>query len=136
MDEKIAVEVAEAEFERLCELRRIDIDTTDMTEKEADDFQKLRKLVVKALRARTLLVLEDGQASYTPPVQGSKALVFRMPKGATFMALDSAKSKGDQAKMAALIVDMTGCSPGDPSALDAPDYVFCSKLVGFFLAAG
>lgn len=133
---KVAKEAAEADFARLCVLRRIDTDEDGMTPKEIESFAGLRTKVVKAICAGTLVVEEKGGVIYTPPVADPKPITFRMAKGSTFMAMDDGKAKGEQHQMVAMIADMTGWSKGDLSKLDAPDYVFCTNLVNLFLAAG
>lgn len=133
-DPKIALEVAEAEFEKLCALRRIDTDPTDWNEKEVESFAKIKGAILKAIQAGTLIVEENGNASYTPPVPGAKTLTFRRATGASFMSTDGVAKDKDVAKMGAIITQMTGCPPGDPSKLEAPDFNFCTKLVNLFLA--
>lgn len=133
---RVAKEVAEQEFERLCASRRIDTDESGMLPKEIESLTALRNSVVKAISVGTLVVAENGYVTYTPPLPDAKPLTFRMAKGATFMAMDPAKAKGEQHQMVAMIADMTGWSSGDISKLEAADYAFCVKLVGLFLAAG
>jgi len=131
---KVALEVAEAEFERLCVLRRIDTDPADWNTEEVESFAKIRRALVKAIQAGTLVIQENGNASYTPPVPEAKTLTFRRATGASFMSSDGVAKGKDVAKMSAIITEMTGCAPGDPSKLEAPDFSFCTKLVNLFLA--
>lgn len=131
---KVALDVAEAEFEKLCLLRRIDTDPTDWNSEEVDSFAKIKRSVVKAIMAGTLVVAENGNVSYTPPVPDAKTLTFRRATGASFMSSDGVAKGKDVAKMCAIITEMTGCGPGDPSKLEAPDFNFCTKLVNLFLA--
>lgn len=135
-EQKIATEVAEADFDRLCALRRIDTDPADWNAEEVDSFAKLKRVIVKAIQAGTLVVLDDGKVAYTPPVAGAATLMFRRATGASFMSTDGVAKGKDMAKMGAIITEMTGCSPGDPSKLEAPDFNFCVKLVNLFLAQG
>jgi|SRR6478736_3756312 len=130
---RVAVEAAEKEFERLCTLRRIDIDEDGLTKKELTSLKKLRAKIVKEISVGTLVVGEDGTATYTPPVDGAKPLTFRMAKGATFMAMDDGKEQGEQHMMIAMLADLTGWPRGELSKLAAPDYTFCAALVGLFL---
>lgn len=132
-ESKLAPEVAEAEFVRLCELRRLDIDESAMSPKELESFTKVRARVLRELASGALLVDEKGIATYTPPVDDAKPISFRMPKGSTYMAMDDGKAKGEQHQMVAMISDMTGWTKGDISKLAAPDYQFCGTLVGLFL---
>jgi|SRR6185369_14329436 len=129
----VAKEAAEADFERLCALRRLDIDESGMTEKDLATLAKMRARVVKEISLGHLIVDDAGIATYTPPVEGAKPLVFRMSKASTLIARDEAQAKGDQAQMIAMIAELTGWSKGDISRLATPDYLFCSLLVGLFL---
>jgi hypothetical protein len=130
---KVAQEVAEADFVRLCAKRRIDVDETGMTEKEIETLAKMRAKIVKQITLGNLLIDEDGLATYTPPVPDGKPLVFRMANAATLMAQDDAKGKGDHHQMIAMLAALTGWTKNDLSKLAPPDYLFCSTLVGVFL---
>lgn len=129
----VAKEAAEADFERLCRLRRIDLDQTDMTQEELDRFARMRNRVVKEVSLGHLVVDDDGIATYTPPVSDAKPLKFRMATAATFVARDDAKDKGDNHQMMAMLAQLTGWSKPDLAKLAPPDYAFCSMLVGLFL---
>lgn len=129
----VAKEAAEADFERLCALRRIDLDEADMTAKEVEALAKMRAKVVKEISLGRLAVDDAGVATYTPPVADAKPLVFRMAKASTLMAQDDAKAKGDHHQMIAMIADLTGQPKGELSKLHPADYTFCATLVGLFL---
>lgn len=133
---KVATEVAEAEFQKLCELRRIDMDPADWNAEEVESFGKIKRTIVKAIQAGTLVVLDNGNAAYTPPLPDAVTLTFRRATGASFMSTDTVAKGKDMAKMCAIITEMTGCPPGYPSKLEAPDFNFCTKLVNLFLAQG
>jgi hypothetical protein len=129
----VAKDAAEGDFERLCVLRRIDLDETDMTEKEVESLAKMRSKVVKEITLGRLAIDDAGVATYTPPVADAKPLVFRMAKASTLMARDDAQAKGDHHQMIAMISDLTGVPRGELSKLHPTDYGFCATLVGLFL---
>lgn len=135
-EQKIAADVAEAEFQKLCDLRRLDIDPDGMNAEEVESFGKLKSVILKALRAGSLIVNDDGSCVYTPPVPSAKSLTFYRATGASFMAMDTVAKGKEMGKMVAVITDMTRSNPGDVSKLEAPDFAFCSKLVNLFLAQG
>lgn len=130
----VAKEAAEADFERLCKIRRVDIDETDMSEKEVESLTKMRRAVVKAITRGELVVEENGVVIYTPPVPDAKPLSFRLAKASHLMATDNSQGKGNHHQMIATIASLTGWTANDLSKLDPPDYTFCAQLAGLFLA--
>jgi hypothetical protein len=132
MKYKVAEEVAEQEFERLCEANRIDYDVSDLNEEETTDWLELRGGIVKLIRQGTLVVSEDGKPIYTPP-GGSKSLTFHRPTGATLMALDSHKDKR-VANLTAAMADMTRVNSGEFGRMDSRDFQACGRIANLFLA--
>lgn len=133
---KVAREVAEEDFERMCASRRISTDPDDM---DADDYEGLvaiKKRVVRAIMAGDLVVMDDGDPVYTPPVEGGKAIHFYKPTGATFMAMDGVGRDGDgtQLRMVRAITEMTRSGKGEIAKLEVPDYTLCTQLCNLFLA--
>lgn len=131
-DKKIARDVAEGEFDRMCQLRRVNTDPDDMTAEEYESFLEVRRKLVRVMERGELVVTETGDPIYTPPVPSAKALTFHRPTGATFMAMDG--SDGNQARLVRIITEMTRVPKGEIAKLEAPDYVVCSTLANLFLA--
>lgn len=129
---KVAREVAEAEFDRMCSLRRVNIDPEDMTAEEYQSLLDVKRKVVRVIERGELVVNENGDPIFTPPVPGAKSLTFYRPTGATFMAMDG--DDGNQARLIRMITDMTRTAKGEIAKLEAPDYVVCSTLANLFLA--
>lgn len=130
-NDRVALEVAEAEFERMCATRRIDTDVADMSEDDAESFRSLRKRVLRAMQRGELVVSESGDPVYTPP--GGKAITFYKPTGATFMAMDG-KHDGPMARTVAAMHEMTRTARGEFAKLEGPDFQFCTALTTLFLA--
>jgi hypothetical protein len=128
---KIAKEVAEAEFVRLCEANRIDHDTSDMTEKDLKAWDSLKDDIVRDLRLGTLIVGEDGKPTYTPP-GASSGFTFHSPTGATLIAGRSKENEVENTIMA--LADMARVDRGTFSKLHARDFMSCSRIVRLFLA--
>lgn len=137
MAEAVAQEVAEDEFARMCEARRLDVDESEMDEDDLAKFLEIKRHIVKAIARGDLMVGDNGDPVYTPPVAGAKSLTFYQPTGATFMAMDSkdGKYKGNMTATAAAITEMTRTTPGDVSKLAAPDFRICCDLANLFLAS-
>lgn len=134
---KVARDVAEAEFERMCTARRV---CTDVDQLDADDITGLddiRKKVVRAIVAGDLVVEENGDPVYTPPVAGAKSLHFHKPTSATYMAMDgkSDDAQGSHMRMVRAVTEMTRSNKGEISKLEAPDYQVCQSIAQLFLAS-
>ncbi len=134
---KVATEVAEAEFERMCASRRVCTDPAQLDEDDVSGLDEIRKKVVRAIVTGELVVEENGDPVYTPPVAGAKPLHFYKPTGATIMAMDGARpgdADGPQGRMVRAITEMTKSPKGEISKLEVPDYQFCQLLAKLFLA--
>lgn len=134
-EEKVALEVAERDFERMCRSRRIDIDTSTMDREDRESFDELKARILRVMRAGDLVVDESGTPTYTPPVPDSKPITFHKPTGATYMAMDDAGKDKDVGKMIAAMNDITRSVPGALSKLEAPDFQICLSLTNLFLAS-
>lgn len=131
---KVAKEVAEAEFIRLCQANRIDSDTSEMKEDELKEWTDLKDEIVRDLRVGTLIVGEDGRPTYTPP-GSSKGYTFHAATGATIMALESyGKDKGISNLVAAM-AEVTRTERGEFSKLPAKDFQACSRIMRLFITA-
>lgn len=134
--EKIALEVAEAEFERMCRSRRIDLEEM-LDGKDDGEFLALKGRIVRTIQRGELIVDgENGDPTYLPPVPGAKPLRFYKPTGATFMAMDGVGGKevGQIGRMVGVLADMTRTPKGEIAKLEAPDFQFCCTLANLFLA--
>lgn len=132
-ESKVALEVAEAEFERMCSSRRIDTSTAEMDEDDAASFLALKKRVLRAMQRGELVVSEAGDPIYTPSLPGAKPITFYKPTGATFMAMDG-KHDGPMARTVAALQEMTRSARGEFSKLEGADFQFCTQLATLFLA--
>jgi hypothetical protein len=127
----VAREVAETEFERMCDAHRID--TASMAENDADEWAGVKAALVRVIMSGALIVGSDGLATYTPP-GSAKGLTFRRATGATYMALETYAGGKNMRNMCAAMADMTQADVGDFSKLDAPDFQICLRLGKLFLA--
>jgi hypothetical protein len=128
---KVALEVCEAEFARLCASRRIDDDVASMTEPEAKAFDARKRPIVRAMARGEIVVDADGNPVFTPP--GGKALIFHKATGATLMAGDKVADGHDIARLVAVADEMTKSVPGALSKLDLEDFRIVSDIASFLL---
>jgi hypothetical protein len=131
MSNVIPKEMAEQEFERMCQSRRVETDVEEMDKDARASFEWRKKLCLKALMRGELTVDGEGDPTYTPPVQGSRALTFRKLTGATLISND--RAAGPMAAIAAAVAEATQTSPVEVAKLDAKDFRFCCELVNLFL---
>jgi len=130
---KVAREVAEAEFERMCDARRIEHDTSELTDDEKADFAELRSSIVRMIMRGTLVVGENGDPTFAPR-GGGPSLTFYRATGATLMALETYPGGKQIANMIAALQEMTHSDAGVFARMDASDAQACSRLGKLFLA--
>ena len=131
MKYKIAKDVAAADFERMCETFRVDLDTSELTEPERKELASVRSEIERDLQRGTLIVGADGRPTYTPP-GSTTAFTFNPPTGATLIAV---KSRDNEVEgMCLALADMTQTDRGTFSKLLAPDFYACGRVVRLFLA--
>jgi hypothetical protein len=128
---KVASEVAESEFERMCDAHRIKHDV-ERDEAELAEWQGIRAPIVRALMEGTLIVDEGGLPTYTP-AGGGKSITFHKATGATYMALETYAASKNIQNMAAAMAEMTHVPVGTFSALEALDFQVCMRLGKLFL---
>jgi hypothetical protein len=130
---KIAREVAEADFERMCGPYRVELDVTDLPEDEAKEFAELKEKIVRLIMRGQVVVGDDGNPTYTAP-GAAKGFTFHPPTGATFMALETYPSTKPIANTICAMADMTHVDKSEFSRLALPDFHACSNLAKLFLA--
>jgi hypothetical protein len=128
---KVAKEVAEPDFARMCVFHRLDIDESEMDEKELESFTVVKSKLVKAIMEGRLVVAEDGLPTYHPHTPDAKPVTFFRATGASFMAMDQGTGKIAQSVNA--LTDMTRSEKGAFAKLEARDFKLCMDLVGLFL---
>lgn len=128
---KVAKELCEKEFERLCEVRRIETDPENMSKLELVLFESRKTAILRVMGRGDLVISKDGDPVYTPP--GGEALTFHKPTGATLMAQDGFPQNHDVARAAAVATEMTKVAPGALSKLSYPDFEVACELSNFLL---
>lgn len=101
-------DVAEAAFEDLADYMGADIDVSE-NDDGYDELQRIKRKIVKAVRAGYLVVDEDGKP--TLKTSGGVSAAFRKPTGATLLARPPGKSSDNDdpmRRMLAIISELTG----------------------------
>lgn len=127
----VARDVAEQEFARMCESRRIDLDDSEWTDQEKEKFEEVRNDIVTLIRRGLLTVAEDGTPTYA--ADGGKTFTFHIPTGATFMAMESHAPTKQVSNTVAAVTEMTRSAAGELSKLSVWDFRAVMRIGSFFL---
>ena len=136
MNEKVAKEVAEAEFDRFVDCMDLDVDTSDMDAEDLTAFNKQKGRIIRAVQSGALVFNEDGEAIYTPQHKRSKnkdAITFHERTGASLMAMDGKKKNHDVAKTYAVMADMCKVHPSTFAGLVGTDVKVCEALFALLM---
>lgn len=128
---KVAAELCKQEFERLCTMRRIEMDPENMSKFEATVFESRKATILRAMGRGELVVDKDGNPVFTPP--GGKPITFHRATGATLMEQDGFGPNHDIARVTAVATELTKSTPGDLSKLDIGDFTLVGELTNFLL---
>lgn len=138
--EKVAREVAEAEFDRWAEAMDLVAKFDDEAMKAMDDedkrsFVTQKRVIVDAIRFGRLVVNDSGEFVYTQQVGATDPITFHEPTGASLMAMDKAGKAGHGiTKTFAVLAEMTGTSAQRFSGMKNRDLAVCQAILGFLLA--
>jgi hypothetical protein len=128
---KIAREVAETEFERMCTAHRIEHDA-ERDEAEQKEWNDMKAPLVRMLMRGSLIIAENGNPTYTP--SGGAGLTFHQATGATWIALETYAGAKNMSNMIAAMAELTHTDRASLSKLDAADFQACLKVTGLFLS--
>lgn len=136
MSDRIAKDVAEAEFDRFCELMDLDVNTEGMSVDDKRDFTVQRDRLVAAIVKGAMVIDEEGQPVYTPQRAGADVndITFYEPTGASYMAMDNKKVGADMGKLYAAMADITRTSSGLFAKMKNSDLKVCMAVTTLFLA--
>jgi hypothetical protein len=131
MADKVAAEVCEQEFKRLCAARRIDDDVASMTEPERKAFEARKRPLMRAMARKELVISPEGNPVFTP--QGGTAITFYKATGASLMAGDGYADGQDVHRLVAVATEITKSAPGALSKLELEDFRTVSDIANFLL---
>jgi hypothetical protein len=112
---KVAAEIALADFTRMCDARRINLDDAEWTEEEKKSFASLRKLICDAISRGSVTVDANADPVFsfgTPPVKLGKIT------GAALLAMDG---KIENARIFAGLATIAGIGVSHFANFDVQD---------------
>lgn len=135
---KINHKTAEAEFTRFVEAWDIDADLEDMEVEDVKSFEDQKRKIVKAIKKGRASISEDGTIvnyNLIVPVLDNTAIIMKIPKGDSFMAMDRYKEKQQIHKMYAFMAASSGLPVQIFTNMDGRDLKFCMGISLLFLAS-
>lgn len=134
MKDKVALEVAEQEFNRFVEAMDLDVNPADMDEDDKKGFEQQRDRVVSAIQAGTVVINDNGEPVFTPQrTKDADPITFFEPTGASLMAMDRKKKTEDIGKLYAAMGDMTKNHANVFSKMKMADLKVCMAITTLFL---
>lgn len=135
MNNKLAKEVAEAEFQRFADTMALDVDVSEMDEDDRKGFQQQKAIIISALMSGALVINEEGEPTFTPQrTKDAAPVTFTEPTGASLMAMDRKKKSEDIGKLYATMADMSGTHSSTFSRMKMADLKVCMAVTTIFLA--
>ena len=137
MEYKVSKEQAESEFFEWAESLDIDCDVSCMDSEELDDFNKIKKQIVFAIRKGRASINEAGELTLKlkKDFEGNAELVFGNEfNSSAFVMMDRHKEKEGMKKTLSFLGGWTKTDPKQLHKLDARDMKLCLSLVTLFLA--
>lgn len=128
---KVALEVAQADFERMCVKRRVKLDPAGWDPDDVKSFKVLRDKIEETICAGALRIEDDGTPVFTAQggEQKGKEFKLRTANGACLIAQDG---KVGAARCFAALAEMTKLNVGEFGKLEVPDVEVLSTLYTLF----
>jgi hypothetical protein len=128
---KVALEVAQQDFERMCVARRVLLDQAGWDEGDVATFKVLRDRIERAICVGALRIEQDGTPIFTAQGGAQKGKEFKL-KPATGACLIAQDGKLAAAKVFAALAEMSGQNTGEFGKLEVPDFEVLSTLYSLF----
>lgn len=135
--EKIALEVAEQEFDSFADAWRLDTEIDTMDEEDAQDFIIGKRKIVNEIRRGSLVVNDEGDLVYNlfEPVGSLDQIILKRPKGLAWKMSDRAKLNKNVGKTNYIMAAGIGQPPGILTRMDGIDYKFILSVYNLFLGS-
>lgn len=136
--EKVAGEVADLEFDRLCKYYNVDTNPEYMDEKDLESFNNLRRKLTFPIREGHLTVDEGGVPTYAMQYEGFEALTsltFKVPTGHAIASWDKFSDREGIKKLNSYMGNMTSQTDMVFIKMDGRDLQVCQAIVTLFLAS-
>lgn len=128
---QVAKEVAEAEFQRFCDLMDLDVDTSEMDDEDRKSLDQAKRRVCLAIQDGRLTIDDAGQPTFAP--KEGEPIVFHEPTGETIMDTDAVKKSKDVTKMVQFMVSMTRTNMAVFRKMPQRDLRVCQSITALFL---
>lgn len=126
---KVALEVAEAEFERWAQSFELDVSGQGFDDEEMKDLKRFKSKFVARMQSGALVIDEDGTIEFTPRGQ-SAPLTFEEPDGSVLSA--RMKTDNDVQASRRILAAWAKVEPKAFADMKLRDVNFCSELLAFF----
>lgn len=136
MENKVARDMAEQEFDRFVDSMDLDLDTAGLDVEDLTAFTKQKNRIIRQVERGALVINDNGEAVYTPQNKGSKhtdAITFHERTGASLMAMDGKKKGHDVAKTYAVLADMCKVHANVFAGLVGTDVKVCEALFALLM---
>lgn len=131
---KVAIDVAEMEFQRFADAMDLDVSTGGMSAEDLEGFTQQRGRVLRAIQRGTLVINDKGEPEFSPArSDGAAVIVFHEPTGATLMAMDAKKKGQDIGKTYASMADMTRTHASTFAKMPMADLKVCMAIFTLFM---
>lgn len=133
----LALDFAEIEFKRFADEWDIDDNVETMSGGDRESFEQIQRRIVSQIQKRNAVVDEEGNITYTlkHPKGSTIEIVFKVPGGDAYMAMDKFKDRQSMHKLNAFMGVMTKLPPSIFSSMDGRDFKFCQGVTALFLAS-
>ena len=128
-DNKVADEVAEAEFDRFLDCMDIDAGLRGMDDEDRAAFFESKRRFLRAVKNGSLVVNENGEPVFTPvKSDNTNPITFREPEGAHLMQADTKKKDHAVTKFYAMMAGLTGESVQRFAKMKQRDLAVCQAI--------
>lgn len=128
----VARDVAEADFVKMAETFRVDLDESELDDEEKEKLAAHRDGIVREIMRGRIIVDEAGLPTYTPRGEGPP-VTFHKPTGATLLALETYAGAKNIANTIAATADMTHLDRSVFGRMELRDVQIVMRLTTLFL---
>ena len=131
---KVALEVAQLEFERFVEKMDLELEEKEMTDDDLEAFKRQKNRLIRAISKGSLVIDLEGIPTYTPQrSDNTTPIVFVEPNGSTILATDKKTSNQAVGKLYTSMAEMTKTTAATFSKMKMPDLKVCIAIYTLFL---
>lgn len=137
-NEKINLEMAEAEFKRWAEAWDIYINEESLNSESMEELQQHKDRFINAIQKGRAIISDDGSLvtyNLIEPVAQTDKIEMRIPKGSAWIAMDKYKDKQLIHKMNAFMGEAAKTSPKIFASMDGRDIKFFQSITSIFLGS-